>query len=161
MFSFNLLLTSFASLAMQSAPSPLDGLRQCESAVGDAEKLSCYRTESARLTELQRSGQILITTVEAQRRVAQEEFGRRASTPTTENSQTIDRLETTISSSSVSGSGKRIYALADGSIWEQTDQNSTRITPATGSSAAVRRGTLGSFFIKVGNSPEIRVRRVN
>ena len=146
---------------MQSALSPLDGLKQCERVVSDAEKLACYRTESARLVELQQSGQIIITSVEDQRRIAEEGFGRRITAPESDSPAVVDRLESTVSSSTVNSSGKRIYLLADGSIWEQTDQNPTRITPATGSNAVVRRGTLGSFFIKVGSSPEIHVRRIN
>lgn len=161
MLSFNLLIAAITSVSFQSAPNPLAELQRCESISDKDHKLGCYQAESARLVQLYQSGQITISTVEDQRRLAEEHFGRRAAPPASESVAPLERLETTLSSSSVNGNGKRVYSLADGSIWEQTDQNPTRITPAAGSTAAVRRGALGSYFIKVGNSPEIRVRRVN
>lgn len=161
MFSFSLLVAAIMGLSLQAEPNPLVELQRCESISDKESKLSCYQTESGRLIELYQSGQLKISTVEQERRLAEEQFGRRAATPANESPAALDRLETTLSSSSVSSNGKRVYSLADGSIWEQTDQNPTRITPAAGTAAAVRRGALGSYFIKIGNSPEIRVRRVN
>lgn len=158
---FSYLIASIATASMQAIPSPLDGLQRCESIHEDRDKLSCYHREASLLIELHHSGVVIISTSEHQRQVPRLGFGRRTPTTTNDDVASLDRLESSIASSTVNSGGKRVYTLNDGSVWEQTDQNPTRMTPSPDTSAVVRRGSLGSYFIKIGNSPEIRVRRIN
>lgn len=156
----NALHTIGVTLAIQSAPDPLDALNQCSRVTAESQRLACFEDGLRQLREMRSSGQIQIIVREDELKAAEANFGKSqpAQPRTVEPPQ---RLESTIQSSSVNSNGKRIYTLANGSIWEQTDQNPARITPRIGTAVVVRPGALGSYFIQVGNAPEIRVRRIN
>lgn len=53
-----------------------------------------------------------------------------------------------------------VIGLADGSVWRQIDTSPFPRIPKPGLDVVVKRASLGSFMMRVGGSPGIRVKRV-
>ena len=51
--------------------------------------------------------------------------------------------------------------LADGSIWRQADTNPIYRTPKPGLDVIVKRAALGSYIMRVGGSPGVKVKRIS
>ncbi len=69
----------------------------------------------------------------------------------------VNQIESTITATS-SRNGFSIFALADGSKWEQTDGRFTY--PKAGQKILVKRGALGGFMARVDGQADIRVIRI-
>jgi hypothetical protein len=50
--------------------------------------------------------------------------------------------------------------LVDGSLWTQTDDTPVALPPRHGDKVIVKRGTLGSYFLRLGNQPGFKVKRI-
>lgn len=69
----------------------------------------------------------------------------------------VNQIESTITGTA-SRNGFSIFALADGTKWEQTDGRYTY--PKAGQPIVVKRGVMGGFMAKVNGQAEIRVIRI-
>ncbi|MDB5433045.1 MAG: hypothetical protein JWP35_4161, partial [Caulobacter sp.] len=56
---------------------------------------------------------------------------------------------------------KWMFRLETGAVWRQADDNLLLHKPHEGSTADIRKGALGSFFMKVDAEQAIRVHRDN
>jgi hypothetical protein len=70
-----------------------------------------------------------------------------------------DQITSTVRSAKTDGDGNLIIVLEDGAIWHQTDGTPLGKDPKPGMTVTIRRGALGSYFIKIGNQPGIKARR--
>lgn len=73
---------------------------------------------------------------------------------------TMESLETTLDRATTALDGAWIFHLADGSVWRQIDN--TRVTNPRGrqgEEVRVRKAALGSYFLNLGSSRAVRVRR--
>jgi hypothetical protein len=50
--------------------------------------------------------------------------------------------------------------LADGSTWTQTDDADLGLPPKKGDKVVVHRGSFGAFFLRLGNQPGFKVKRI-
>ena len=73
--------------------------------------------------------------------------------------QELDSIETTLQGASQAGEGRWVFRLADGSSWRQIDSDPVRFQNRAGQEVRVRKASLGSFLLTVGNSRAVRVRR--
>ena len=71
----------------------------------------------------------------------------------------LDSIETTLERASLSGENRWVFRLADGSVWRQIDSERVRFRNRAGEPVRVRKASLGSFLMTVGDSRAVRVRR--
>ena len=72
----------------------------------------------------------------------------------------VKEIASTVSGFSQNGYMGWTIKLADGSTWQQTDGATVALPPRKGDKVTVRRGTMGSYFLKIGSQPGIRAKRV-
>lgn len=67
-------------------------------------------------------------------------------------------ITTTIRSASRDGDGNWIVTLEDGAIWHQTG-GTIALGPRPGGAVTIKRGAIGSYFMKIGSQPAVKARR--
>jgi hypothetical protein len=69
----------------------------------------------------------------------------------------LETVETTLVSANQSDGW--VFRLADGSVWRQVDTTALNFRPREGMPVRIRRAAVGSYMLKVGDSPAVRARR--
>jgi hypothetical protein len=72
----------------------------------------------------------------------------------------VNQIEGTVEGAHINGDGGWTIRLNDGSVWAQTDDTPVALEPRHGDKVVVRRGTLGSYFVKLGSQPGFKAKRV-
>ena len=72
----------------------------------------------------------------------------------------LNQIESTVAAAVENGYEGWTVKLADGSTWQQTDGTTIALPPRRGDKAIVKRGTLGSYYIKLGSQPGFKAKRV-
>ncbi len=71
-----------------------------------------------------------------------------------------DAIRAEVASSTDNGLGQWRIRLADGAVWQMTERVSMFRPPAPREVVAIRKASLGSFLMDVGQQGAVRVRRV-
>lgn len=164
-------LIAWTGLASAQAPRPADraaglkALTDCR-AIGEAgARLACFDGAVARLDEAEKAGEVVVLDRSQVRTAKREAFGLRLPSfdlfdrTDTQRLEEVDNLESTIASAGQDGYGRWTVTLANGQTWKQTDSN--RLNRARrGDAVTLRRGALGSFFMRVGRQPGVRAERL-
>jgi len=72
----------------------------------------------------------------------------------------LNQIEGTVAGVTQNADGGWIIKLADGSVWSQTDDTPVALDPRRGDKITVKRGALGSYFVKIGNQPGFKAKRI-
>ncbi len=72
----------------------------------------------------------------------------------------VNQIESTVAGVGQNGDGGWTIKLADGSTWTQTDDSPIALEPRRGDKVVVRRGSLGSYFFRLGSQPGFKAKRV-
>lgn len=164
-------LVALAALAWPAPASPKDEVRapqlqklvDCKSIADPAGRLACYDREVAAIDSAERSRELVVVEKEQVRRARRTLFGlplpRIDLLAGERDGDELRQIEGKVASARQNPQGWRI-TLDDGSSWQQTDGKTLFRDPRPGDAVTVSRGTLGSFFLKVGNIPPVKVKRV-
>ena len=76
-----------------------------------------------------------------------------------ERPEAVDSIETTLVRAGLAGENKWVFTLADESVWRQIDSDRVNFRNRPGEAVRVRRASLGSYLMTIGNSRAVRVRR--
>lgn len=145
----------------QEAPASAEyqNLMACSAVTSDADRLACFDRETARLRAAEQSGAVIImprARVEETRRAL---FG--FAVPNLPDMMSggpaLEGIETTLVSASQNDGW--VFRLADGSVWRQVDTTALNFRPREGMPVRIRRAAVGSYMLKVGDSPAVRARR--
>jgi hypothetical protein len=135
----------------------------CKAIADAAQRLACYDAAVGRMAEAQGAGDLVTLDREQRRTVRRQAFG--FSLPALsmfdrgEKPEEADRVTETVAAASRDSTGHWIIRLSGGAVWRQTDDAAIMKPPHAGSTAVLRRGALGSFFMKVDGQLQIRVHR--
>ena len=157
-----LLAYGAAGAAMaQDRSTAFERLSECQALTDSAQRLACYDERMAALRAAANTGEVVIVEraqVDAARRAV---FGFTApSLPAVFGGDAVESLETTLDRATTALDGAWVFHLADGSVWRQIDN--TRISNPRGrqgEEVRVRKAALGSYFLNLGSSRAVRVRR--
>ena len=153
------------AVAQEDRRAPiLDQLAACRAMTDPAQRLACYDTAAAALDSAERSGDVVVldrTQVQEARRGL---FG--FSVPSLSmfggaregEEEEVDNVSYVVRSAREVRDGEWLFVMEDGSVWRQIDGRMWG-RPRAGQPAVVRRASLGSFLMNVGEAPAIRVRR--
>lgn len=138
-------------------------LVDCRAIKETADRLACYDREVASLDAAERSKDLVIVDKEQVREAKRTVFG--LALPSiklfggNDGAEEVSQIESRIASARESVEGWTIW-LADGSIWRQADTSPIYRTPKPGIDVIVKRAALGSYIMRVGGSPGVKVKRV-
>lgn len=144
-------------------PVVIEQMMNCRAITEPASRLSCLETALNAFEAAERDGKIAVVDREAVAENTRRDFGLRLPSIPLLAAADVDNVEN-LSSSLVSAnqgpSGKWIFSLADGSTWRQSDSQTIRIAPRSGTEATVRRAAMNSFLLSLGSGRSIRVERI-
>ena len=161
---------SAACAAASAAPVPasapaVEAVIACRAAKEDAARLACYDKAVAAMDAAQSQGDLVTLDREQRRAVRRQAFG--FTLPAFnifdrgEKPEEASRITAKVASASQDLRGKWQIKLDDGAVWLQTDDEDLLRLPKAGMGVVVRRGALGSFFLKVEGDQAFRARRVS
>lgn len=151
-------------MAKDEARAPqLQRLVDCKALAEPTTRLACYDREVAALDSAERSRDLVVVEKEQVRKARRTLFGlplpRIDLLAGEREGDELREITGKIAAARQNAQGWRI-SLDDGSTWQQTDDKPMFRDPKPGDTATVSRGTLGSFFLKVGNIPPVKVKRI-
>jgi hypothetical protein len=146
-------------------PAALQAVVDCGKIAEDAERLKCFDAAVAKMTEAERSGDLVAIDREQRRAVTRQSFGftlpSLAVFDRGDKSDEADKLTATLASASRNADNKWVFRLQDGAVWRQIDDNYLGRDPHPGSAIVIRRAMLGSYILNVDGQPALRVHRDN
>jgi hypothetical protein len=163
-----LLLTLWAGAALaQSGPEPdvIKALKACSTIKTDGERLACYDKAAQSVTKAQETGEVIIIDKQTARAARRQAFG--LDLPTLSildrgaDKTETERLQSVVKAARTDAQGRLVVTLEDGAVWRQIDQEMLSKTPKPGNTVEVRKAAMGSYMMKIGAQPAIRVRRDN
>lgn len=153
-----------AAKAPQAISPYVNALEQCRQITDSAQRLACYDRAAPALITASRSGEINVVDRGQLRQARRSLFG--FSMPKLpffsgdqSSSDTPDQIETTVKSAWDLGYGKyRIKVTEGDAVWETTEETSHE--PRPGQKIVIRRGTMGSYFLRIDGNVGVKGRRV-
>jgi hypothetical protein len=160
--------TTVASMATarsvpETAPPPaVQSLLACRSIADSGQRLACYDKASQGFAEAVGKKEVVVIDKARANEAKRSLFG--FSVPSFAGllggGDEVNQIESTIASAFENGYEGWTVKLADGSTWQQTDGSPVGLPPRRGDKVVVRRGTLGSYFVRIGSQPGFKARRV-
>jgi len=161
------LLALFAGPAALATEAParapaVQTVLECRKIEDGAQRLACYDKAVGAMAKADETGDLV--TVDRQQRTTlrRQAFGfNLPSLSMFDKGQKLeenDRLTAKAAKVSRNRDGQWVITLEDGAIWVQTDDASLYPAPHAGSAIAIRRGTLGSFFMTI-DGQQVRAKR--
>lgn len=143
----------------------LASLAACR-AIGDpASKLACYDSTVGNLLKAREAGDVQVVNRSELREVRRNLFG--FGLPKLpffkgdqSQSEEADRLDTRITSWRSLGYGKYRIVVEGGAVWETTESSEAIDPPSTGQPIGIRKGSLGSYVVRINNQRGVRGRRI-
>ena len=144
-------------------PAALQAVVDCGKIADDGQRLKCFDAAVAKMTEAEKSGDLLAIDREQRRAVTRQAFGFALPSLTMfdrgEKSDEADRLTETLATAWQTPDGKWMFRLRNGAVWRQIDDYTLGRDPHPGSAIVIRRAMLGSYILNVDGQPALRVHR--
>lgn len=163
---------AFVAFSMHPAPSlaqtpaapraaEMQRLFDCSSLTDGVPRLACYDAAVASLNQAEQQGGIVVVERERLLEARRALFGfSLPSLPSVLGDVgQLDEVETTLERASYNPSAGWTFHLADGSVWRQIDSTALHFQPNAGLRIRLRRGAMGSYFLKVADNPAVRAKR--
>jgi len=166
----SLAMVGLAATGATAAKAPpaispyVNALEQCRQINDSAQRLACYDKAGPALVTASRNGEVNVVDRGQLRQARRSLFGfSMPKLPFFSGDQSVsdtpDQIETTIKSASDLGYGKyRIKVTEGDAVWETTEESF--LEPKAGQKIIIRRGPLGSYFLRINGNAGIKGRRV-
>lgn len=162
--AFALALTAGGALA-QTAPEPdvIKALKACSAIKANGERLACYDKAAQSVTKAQETGDVIIIDKNSARAARRQAFGLNLPTLSildrgADKAET-ETLQAVITTARMDAEGRLVMTLEDGAVWRQIDDQRLGKSPKPGETVEIRKAAMGSYLMKIGSQPAIRVRR--
>jgi hypothetical protein len=143
-------------------PQTVQSLLACRSITDNTQRLACYDRAAGTVAEAITKKDLVVVDRQRARAAKRSLFG--FSVPDFAGlfggGDDIKEIQGTVSDSTNNADGGLTIKLADGSVWTQTDDTPVALEPRRGDKVVVRRGALGSYFLRLGSQPGFKVRRI-
>lgn len=153
----------------EAGPRPFEALIHCRSLSDPGARLACFDSAAAALEQAAARRDVVVVDRAQVRESRRRLFG--LALPSLpifggggrgqdSGDDEVSTLEGVIASANTNSFGQWSVRLRDeGGLWVQVDHNTLALDPRAGQAVVIRRGTLGSYIMRIGNQPGIRVRR--
>ncbi len=160
--------------AAPPAPAPtrapeLQAIVDCRAIADRDSRLACYDTAADKLDRAEASGQVVVVNREQVRKVRKDVFGlqlpsldifsmvgRKGASAVSED---VDHLDGVVKAAWHGEGGHWMIELENGAVWRQIDSFELARDPHAGSKVDIRKGAIGSFFLKVDGQPSFKAHR--
>ncbi len=142
-------------------PRNVQSLLDCRSIADSTQRLACYDKAAGAVAEAINRKDLVLIDKERATAAKRSLFG--FSVPDFAGllgGGDIKEIQGTVSGFTNNADGGLTIKLADGSVWTQTDDTPVALPPRRGDKVVVKRGTLGSYFLRLGSQPGFKVRRI-
>jgi hypothetical protein len=144
-------------------PATVQSLLACQSVADSGQRLSCYDKAAQGLADAMTKKELVVVDKARANEAKRSLFG--FSIPNFGalfggGDDQVNQIESTITGAFENGYDGWMIKLADGSSWQQTDSAPIALPPRKGDKVVVKRGSLGSYFVKLGSQPGFKAKRV-
>jgi hypothetical protein len=144
-------------------PASIQSLLACQSITDPGQRLSCFDKAAQGLSDAMTRRDVVVVDKMQATEAKRSLFG--FSVPNFSalfggGDEQVNQIESTVAAAFENGYEGWTIKLADGSTWQQTDGATVAVPPRRGDKVIVKRGTMGSYFLKLGSQPGIRAKRV-
>jgi hypothetical protein len=142
-------------------PAIVQGLIACRAIPDSAQRLACYDRQSGAVAQAIEKKDLVVIDRERATEAKRSLFG--FSVPSFAGllgGGDITEIEGTVAGAQQNADGGWTVKLSDGSVWTQTDDTPVALEPRRGDKVVVKRGTLGSYFFKLGKQPGFKAKRI-
>ena len=144
-------------------PAAIQSLLACQAIADPGQRLACFDKATAGLSEAMTKKEVVVVDKARANEAKRSLFG--FSIPNFSalfggGDEQINQIESTVAGAIENGYEGWLIKLADGSTWQQTDGTPVALAPRKGDKVTVKRGTMGSYFLKLGSQPGFKARRV-
>lgn len=151
------------ALPPTAPPAAVQSLLSCRSIADSAQRLACYDKAAQGFAEAVTKREVVVIDKARANEARRSLFG--FSIPNFGallggGGDEVNQIQSTVQGAVENGDGSFTITLADGSTWMQTDSTPVALPPRRGDKVVVKRGTLGSYFLKLGSQPGFKARRV-
>src|SRR5437867_4654036 len=152
------------SIPNTGTPQSVQQLIGCRSITDSAQRLACYDRQAEAVSQALASKELVVIDKARANAAKRSLFG--FSIPDFGGlfgggGDEVTEIAGTVTKASQDGYGAWIVTLADGSTWYQQDDAPLGLPPEKGNKVVVHRGSFGAFFLRVGDQPGIRVKRIS
>lgn len=152
-----------SAAAQQERAETLARLTACRAITDGPARLACYDAAVTALDAAERQGEVVVMDRaqigEARRQLFGFEMPALPRLFGAEGAAELDSIETTLQSAAQVADNRWVFRLADGGVWRQIDSDRVNFRNRPGQAVRVRKASLGSFLLTVGDSRAVRVRR--
>lgn len=132
----------------------------CKKLTDSQLRLACYDRAAGALDAAETAGEVVVIDRAQARSVRRQAFGLNLPSITLfsrgEREETLSRVQATLSGAHRNGEGRWVVTTTDDQVWRQSDTEELFRPPHQGSTLAVRRGALGSFFCNLDGQASVR-----
>ena len=142
-------------------PAIVQSLLACRAIADSTQRLACYDRASSTVAQAIEKKDIVMIDKERAQAAKRDLFG--FSVPNFAGllgGGDIKEIAGTVAGVGQNPDGGWTIRLEDGSVWTQTDDKPLALEPRRGDKVIVKRGTLGSYFLKLGNQPGFKAKRI-
>ena len=147
----------------QERPETLARLMACRGVADSTARLACFDVAAGALDSAQQQGELVVMDRAQVNQTRRQLFGfEMPALPQLfgpEGAVQIEAIDSTLQSAALVGEGRWVFRLADGGVWRQIDSERVRFQNRPGQPVRIRKASLGSFLLTVGDSRAVRVRR--
>lgn len=144
-------------------PAAVQSLLACRLVTDSAQRLACYDRAAQGFAEAMGKREVVVIDKARANEARRSLFG--FSVPNFGallggGGDEISQIESTVDGVVENADGGWTIRLADGSTWSQTDDTPVALPPRRGDKVVVKRGAMGSYFLKLGSQPGFKAKRV-
>lgn len=144
-------------------PAQVQALLSCRSVTDSNQRLACYDKAAQGFAEAVGKKEVVVIDKRRANEARRSLFG--FSVPNLGalfggGGEEISQIEGTVQKVVENGDGTLVLTLADGSTWSQIDDTPVALPPRRGDKIVIKRGALGSYFVKIGSQPGYKAKRV-
>ena len=166
------LIALAAAMAAAKPPAPpparpeaFEALVKCRAIAEDAARLRCFDQAAAALEQAAARRDLVIVDRAQVRQTKRTLFGLELPHLSIfggnddDKAEEVSQIEGVVASATETGAGRWSVTLEDGGTWVQVDDNVIAVPPKHGTKVLIKKAALGSYMMRVGNQPGVRVRR--
>jgi hypothetical protein len=143
-------------------PATVQALLACRAIADNNQRLACYDRASGPIAQAIQNKDLVMIDRERAQAAKKELFGYSVSgISALLGGGDITQIEGVIAAVGNNPDGGWVIKLADGSVWSQIDDTPMALEPRKGDKVLIKRGTLGSYFVKVSGQPGYKAKRTD
>lgn len=150
----------YGAQAQTPAGDPVEAMTKCRSIADSTARLACFDAAAAAVETARERQEIVVLDRGEVKKTRRSLFGftiPRLKFLEGDGKEEVSEIETTVESVRALGYGKWAVGTTEGASWQTTEALGD--TPRVGAKVRIRRGALGSYFLKIGNDKAARAKR--